>query len=72
MTKPNKPQDETQLQRVIRRSESGEIAKGTITIRISIYGYSLTRFTTLRRFEKTMDDMKELREIFKVIKENNI
>ena len=52
--------EETQLQRVIRKSENGEIAWGDVTIRVSICGLSMTRFCSVKDFNETLDDMKTL------------
>jgi hypothetical protein len=56
---------ETQLQRVIRRSESGDIGYGDVTIRISRYGFSMTRFCSANKFKQTM---KEMTEAFLIVK----
>ena len=68
--KTQKTKTETQLQRVIRRSESGEIAWGYVTIRVSVCGLSMTRFCSVKDFEETLEDMKNLpiKEIKKEIK----
>jgi len=58
--KTQKTKTETQLQRVIRRSESGEIAWGDVTIRVSVCGLSMTRFCSVKDFEETLEDMKNL------------
>jgi len=60
---------ETQLQRVIRRSECGEIGYGDVTIRISICGYSITRFCKLRAFKKTLKEQEEVYDMLKAIYE---
>jgi len=61
---------ETQLQRVIRRAEAGEIGKGYYTVRISRYGYSLTRLGVkergLTRVAKNL--AKKAPEIFRLLK----
>lgn len=50
---------ETQLQRVIRRSEEGEVGRGTVTIRISLNGYSVTRFYNPSRLKSTLEELKK-------------
>jgi hypothetical protein len=59
---------EPQLNRVIRRAEAGEICKGDVTIRVSINGYSVTRFCSIAKFEKTMEEMKEVKSLLKGLK----
>lgn len=50
---------ETQLKRVIRKAESGELDYGGITIRISRFGFSITRFCKVNKFKQTMKEITE-------------
>jgi hypothetical protein len=52
-----KQKKETKLQRIIRKAESGEFRRGDITIRISRYGHSMTRFCKRKNFQKTMEEI---------------